>query len=216
MGPPRGSPVLGQGSTVPPARRGGLSGSHVPNAREMCWLLWGLGRAQHPRGLPWGPPPPPAGLSGEETLVLVVKSPLKGWGMGWGEQGRERAHPPGMATASRGRPPWDTRPLAAPSPGAWGELGCPAGLGELMLQPPAPESSSATLPPPGSSGRRGTRCRAALPLLRGGTGAPAPSPSPWGWTPPAPLPGPFPAGEAGDGGAERGAGDGAGSVPAAG
>lgn len=112
--------------------------------------------------------------------MLVVKSPLKGWGAGWGERGRllrvpARTRCPGNTLC--GTPdPWQ---LPVPVPGVnW----------EAPLQPGAPESSSAKLLPPGSRGRRGTRCRAILPLLQGGMAAPTPSPSPQDWGPPAPLP----------------------------
>lgn len=128
----------------------------------------GLGRAQHPWVLPWGPPPSPpapAGLSGEETLVLVVKSPLESWGV---EAARKAARSPGMDTAPQGWPLWDTRPLAAPSRGAgvnWGTWHCSLGPqkaarqscccwageggGDMVLgHPPARHGSSYPIPAP--------------------------------------------------------------------
>lgn len=54
-------------------------GTASPATAAQGQLMWALGAKNH--GAP--PPPAPVGLSEEETLVLVVKSPLKGWGVGW-------------------------------------------------------------------------------------------------------------------------------------
>lgn len=57
-------------------------GTASPAAAAQGQLMWALGTKNHRPSTP----PTPAGLSGEKTLVLVVKSPLKGWGAGWGSR----------------------------------------------------------------------------------------------------------------------------------
>lgn len=97
LGPgPRGP---GWGETGAPSRSPARAGCFASSTQ-------GLGQAQHPRvpGWPqWSPPAAPEGLGGEETLMLVVKSPPTGWGKG--QRSREAAGGPGTGLRPRPSPP---------------------------------------------------------------------------------------------------------------
>lgn len=116
MGPPGSSPcaaAVQDRAPSPPDLQGGEGGAQQePRAQRPqdvsaaaaeapgVWAGLSTHRCRH--GAPPPSPPAPAGLSGEETLVLVVKSPLKGWGTAWGEQGRL------LAVLARTQRPRDT------------------------------------------------------------------------------------------------------------
>lgn len=87
------------------------AGNGAESPGEAGGSTQGLDRAQHPQG-PRTLPPAPAGLSGEETLVLVVRSPLAA-----GAQGRERGGWHGAVTPSFTAPPAQRQHPGAPCMG---------------------------------------------------------------------------------------------------
>lgn len=196
--PPDGSPRagVGQGRTVPPGMpdpQGGEVGSAgatcpTPVRCVSCCgrRTQGLGRAQHPRVPSWAPPTLPAlpacpsGSQWGGNAGAGGEIPAEGLGRRVGGAGRA-APSPGTDTVSREHPPWDTGPLAAPSPGAWGELGCPTAAW-------GPRKQLCKAAATGQQRQEGDAVQGHPPTAARGMGAPTPSPSPRDWGPPAPLP----------------------------
>lgn len=140
--PPRWQPPCwgGVGQDCAPGDAG-LQGGEVGSAGATCPTpvrcvsccgrrTQGLDRAQHPRVPSWAPPTLPAlpacpsGSQWGGNAGAGGEIPAEGLGRRVGGAGKA-APSPGTDTVSREHPLWDTGPLAAPSPGAWGELGCP-------------------------------------------------------------------------------------------
>lgn len=128
--------------------------------------MWPLGTKNHR-----APLPAPAGLSGEKTLVLVVKSPLKGWGARWGNREGALCGTPDPSGSGSSQCQY------------WGKLGCPTPLGDqccsLGPQNVALQSCCCGVAEAGRGQDAGPHS-----CCHEETWDPHPIPAPQGWAPP--------------------------------